>query len=563
MSNDYDVCIIGSGAGGGPVALTLAKAGYSVVVLEKGPWFTENDFYKDELACCRRSVYTPKLSEEQHVIEDTDSDGNWAGEATSDSGWDFWNGNCVGGSSNLMSGFFYRLKPEDFRLRAEFGPIKGANVVDWPISYEDLEPYYTLVEKEVGVSGRFTDHPFAEPRSSKDFPYPPTQEHPVSGWIDEACRSMGLFSLPTPRAILSRNKGNRRSCEYSGFCGSYGCSSGAKGSARAALLDQAVATKHCEIKPLCKVYKLSSDATGKVVSADYYDIEGNKQSITAKLFVVACQAIETSRLLLSSTGVKHPDGLANNSGQVGKNLLFSAGGSGNGDFAYTDIAANMDRQAAENMKMRGPFVNRGLQDWYFIDDPVMGGRIKGGTVDFLLRHPNTMSKAIGAKWDGDDLVWGRVLQQNLKSIFTDSQTLRYEIFCDWLPTDNCFVSLDSSVKDKWNSPVAKVRIGYHEHDLKVGHYINEHSTKVLKKMGATNIRSNISGAPPQNLVAGGCRFGHDPKTSVLNADCRAHDVKNLYVTDGSFMPTGGSVPYTWTIYANAFRVAERIKDVLS
>jgi choline dehydrogenase-like flavoprotein len=559
MNKAYDVCIIGSGAGGGPVALTLAKAGYSVVVLEKGPWFTENDFYKDELACCRRSVYTPKLSEEQHVIEDTDSDGNWVGEATSDSGWDFWNGNCVGGSSNLMSGFFYRLKPEDFRLRSEFGAIKGANVADWPISYDDLEPYYTLVEKEVGVSGSVSDHPFAEPRSSKDFPYPPTTEHPISRQIDEACHNMGLHSLPTPRAILSREKGKRRSCEYSGFCGSYGCSSGAKGSSRAALLDQAVATKHCEIKPLCKVYKLSSDAKGKVVSADYYDVKGQSQSIKAKLFVVACQAIETSRLLLSSTGAKHPQGLGNNSGQVGKNLLFSAGGSGNGDFEYAD----MDRQAADALKTRGPFVNRSLQDWYFINDKTMGGRIKGGTVDFLLRHPNAMSKAMGAKWDGDDLVWGKALQKNLKSIFTDSQTLRYEIFCDWLPTDNCFVSLDNTVKDKWDSPVAKVRIGYHEHDLKVGHYINEYSSRVLKEMGATNIRSNISGSPPQNLVAGGCRFGDDPKTSVLNADCRAHDVENLYVTDGSFMPTGGSVPYTWTIYANAFRVADRIKAVLS
>ncbi len=556
---DYDVCIIGSGAGGGPVALTLAKAGYSVVVLEKGPWFSEKDFYKDELACCRRSVYTPKLSEEQHVIEDADSDGNWVGESTSDSGWDFWNGNCVGGSSNLMSGFFYRLKPEDFRLRSEFGAIKSANVVDWPISYEELEPYYAMVEKEVGISGSFTDHPFAEPRSSKDFPYPPTQEHPISRHIDEACDSMGLHSLPTPRAILSRDKDSRKSCEYSGFCGSYGCSSGAKGSSRAALLDQAVATKNCEIKPLCKVYKLSSDAKGKVVSAGYYDAKENSQSIKAKLFVVACQAIETSRLLLSSTGPKHPQGLANNSGQVGKNLLFSAGGSGNGDFKYAD----MDKQASDAMKTRGPFVNRGLQDWYFINDPAMGGRVKGGTVDFLLRHPNAMSKALSTKWDGDDLVWGRALQKNLKSIFTDSQTLRYEIFCDWLPTDNCFVSLDKSVKDKWGSPVAKVRIGYHEHDLKVGSYINERSEKVLKKMGATNIRSNISGAPPQNLVAGGCRFGNDPETSVLNANCRAHDVENLYVTDGSFMPTGGSVPYTWTIYANAFRVAERIKDALS
>ena len=558
MNRDYDVCIVGSGAGGGPVALTLARAGYSVIVLEKGPWFNEEDFYKDELACCRRSVYTPKLSEEQHVIEDTDSNGEWVAESTQDSGWDFWNGNCVGGSSNLMSGFFYRLKPEDFRLRSEFGSIKGANVADWPISYDDLEPYYDMVEKEVGVSGRFTTHPFAEPRSSKDFPYPPTQEHPVAKQIDKACHHLGLHSLPTPRAILSRDKEERRSCEYSGFCGSYGCSSGAKGSSRAALLNQAVATKNCEIKPLCKVYKLSSDAKGKVVSADYYDARGDKHHIKAKLFVVACQAIETSRLLLASTGQKHPDGLANNSGQVGKNLLFSAGGSGNGDFEYTD----MDKQSAAEMKTRGPFVNRGLQDWYIINDESMGGRIKGGTVDFLLRHPNTLSKAIGAKWDGDNLVWGSALQKKLKSIFTDNQTLRYEIFCDWLPTDNCFVSLDNTVKDKWGSPVAKVRIGYHPHDLKVGNYINECSSKVLKKMGAKNIRSNVSGSPPQNLVAGGCRFGDDPKTSVLNADCRAHDVDNLYITDGSFMPTGGSVPYTWTIYANAFRVAECIKKVL-
>lgn len=560
MSRDeYDICIVGSGAGAGPVALTLSQAGHDVVILEKGPWFTENDFYKDELACCRRSVYTPKLSEEQHVIEDTDSNGNWVGESTEDSGWDFWNGNFVGGSSNLMSGFFYRLKPQDFRLLSEFGPIKGANIADWPISYEDLEPYYTLVESEVGVSGRVTRHPFAEPRSSKDFPYPPTMEHPVARHIDAACSRLNLHSLPTPRAILSRDKGNRRSCEYSGFCGSYGCSSGAKGSSRAALLDRAVATEHCDIKPLCKVYRLSSDASGRVVSADYYDAQGRSRSIRAKLFVVACQAIETSRLLLASTGPKHPHGLANNTGQVGKNLLFSAGGSGNGDFEY----ATMDENMAAEMKTRGPFVNRGLQDWYFINDPDLGGRVKGGTVDFLLRHPNAIAKAIGAKWDGEELIWGRALQNRLKSVFTDNQTLRYEIFCDWLPTDNCFVSLDGSVRDKWGSPVAKVRIGYHEHDLKVGGYINERAEKVLGNMGAINIRSNISGVPPQNLVAGGCRFGNDPGTSVLNADCRAHDIENLYVTDGSFMPTGGSVPYTWTIYANAFRVADSIKKALT
>ena len=559
MDHDFDVCVIGSGAGAGPVVLTLAEAGYSVLVLEKGPWWTEQDFYKDELACCRRSVYTPELTDEQHVIEDLDSEGDWVGESTSDSGWDFWNGNCVGGSSNFMSGFFYRLKPEDFRLLSEFGPLAGANIADWPISYEELEPWYSKVESEVGISGKIVDHPLAEPRSTADFPYLPTQEHPIAQRIDSTCQELGLHPLPTPRAILSRAKDKRRSCEYSGYCGSYGCSSGAKGSARAALLDRALATGRCEIRPHSKVYKLVSNAKGKVVAADYFDADGRTQKVGAKIFVVACQAIETSRLLLSSTGPKHANGLANNGGQVGRNLLFSAGGSGSGDFVYAGMG---DKQVAA-LKVRGPFVNRALQDWYYIDDKAFGGRAKGGTVDFLLRHPNPIGKAMSVKWDDDDrLLWGRPLQKKLKSLFTASQSLRYEIFCDWLPTDNCFVSLDAKVEDKWQSPVARVRIGYHEHDLKVGRYINERAMQVLEKMGAQNIRSSVSGSPPQNLVAGGCRFGNNPATSVLDADCRAHDVDNLYVSDGSFMPTGGSVPYTWTIYANAFRVADRISSAL-
>lgn len=556
MSDDYDVCIVGSGAGGGPIALELAKAGKSVLVLEKGPWLTEKDFYKDELACCVRNVYSPQLKDEKHVIEEQHVDGSWLGESTEESGWDFWNGNVVGGSSNFMSGFFYRLKPKDFRLLSEFGPIEGANIADWPISYEDLEPYYTKAETEIGISGRIKQHKHQEPRSTKDFPYPPTTEHPIVDHIDKACDQLGYTALQTPRAILSKPDMGRRSCEYSGFCGSYGCSSGAKGSARAALLDHAIKTGNCKIIPNAKVFKLESNNQGNVTAVNYFDENSIKQSISAKTYVVACQAIETSRLLLASTGPKHPKGLGNNHNQVGKNIVFSAGGSGTGEFTYSKL----DKLTAEQLKVRGPFVNRGLQDWYFINDKKMGGEVKGGIIDFLLRHPNAISKAKSVKWEDGHLVWGKELKLKLKSTFTSTQDLRFEVFNDWLPTDNCFVSLDNQVKDKWGSAVAKIRVGYHEHDLKVGEYLSQKALKVLKQMNADNIRYNVSGSPPANLVAGGCRFGTDIKTSVLDKNCKVHDVDNLYITDGSFMPTGGSVPYTWTIYANSFRVADIIKN---
>lgn len=572
----FDICIIGSGAGASPIAYRMAEAGAKVLVLEKGPWLTEKEFFKDELTISIHDAYNPKLTDEQHVIEDeyVNAEGNsfWQGQPTSESGWSWWNGNVVGGSSNFMSGYFHRLKPIDFRLKSEFGEIAGANVVDWPISYQELEPYYAMVEKEVGVSGRVVDHPHQEPRST-NFPYPPVAELPMSSWIDKAAKKIGYHAIPVPRAILSQPDMGRKSCEYSGYCSSYGCSTGAKGSGRAALLNHAVASGNCTITPNSKVYKIATDKTGKISGVHYYDHVGRKQQVQAKIYVVACQAVETSRLLLASTGEKFPNGLANNSGQVGKNLLFSGGGTGQGDFLYADLS----EEKINELKQVGPFINRALQDWYQINDPVFAesfanknagigenGTAKGGTIDFLF-HQNPIARARGHQWqydenDNEQLIWGEQLKKALKHEFTSYKTLRFEVFNDWLPTNDCFVSLDDEITDQWGDPVAKVRIGYHNHDLAVGEYLAEKGEKLLSALGAKNISSSVSGAPSTNLMAGGCRFGNDPKTSVLNKNCQAHEVDNLYVTDGSFMPTGGSVPYTFTIYANAFRVADHIKE---
>jgi choline dehydrogenase-like flavoprotein len=559
MEKDFDVCVIGSGAGGGPVAYSLAHAGYSVLVLEKGPWFKREDFSKDELACCRRSHYTPNLRDEQHVIEDPDGQGGWSAQPTSRSGRDFWNGNMVGGSSNLMSGFFHRMKPMDFRLLSMFGPIEGANLVDWPIDYGDLEPYYAKVELVVGVSGRYQKHAMGEPRSTPDFPYPPTLEHPVSAWVDRACRQLDFTALRVPRAILSQSRGGRNACSYSGYCGSYGCSTNAKGSSRAALIEPALSTGRVDLRPCCKVQRLHSDSKGRVTHLEYVDGEGRNHRASAGVYVVACQAIESSRLLLSSPGPAHVEGLGNNNAQVGRNLVFSAGGAGRGYLRYDTLGD----AKAQQLAVLGPFVNRALQDWYRIDDPAFApAPVKGGTIEFRMGHPNAIGRANGTKWEQGRLIWGKPWKRKLERWFSEDRRIDFEVFNDWLPTDDCFVSLDPQVRDKWGQPVARVRVGYHQHDLQVGRYLAEKGEQVLRKLGADFVSSSVSGSPPPNLVAGGCRFGSDPRHSVLDPDCRVWGAENLFVSDASFMPTGGSVPYTWTIYANAFRVADKIVEQL-
>jgi len=544
----YDICIIGSGAGAGPIAYELTKIGKKVLILEKGPIYSEKDFSKDEIAFVRRNIITPNLKDEYHVIEEF-IDGSWQKFPTYETGWSFWNGNILGGSSNFMSGYFHRLKPNDFRLKTSYGEIKGANVVDWPVSYDDMEPYYTKVESEVGVSGKVTEYKHLEPRSKKEYAYSALEEHPIVKLFDKSCEELNFSSYKVPRAIISKPKDNRNACYYSNYCGSYPCTSGAKGSSRASLLVPALKTGNLTIKANSFVYKLDSNKN-KVTKAYYFTKEGKRKEVEAKLFVLAAQAVESSRLLLNSKNEYFPNGLSNSSNELGKNMIFTGGGIGSGEFDESDLPK-------DELFTQGLFVNRALKDWYYTKD------FKGGTVDFLLEHANPIRRANILKYDDNgNLLFGKALQDKLYKNFTTKRVLNFEVFTDWMPNDNCFVSVDEKYKDKYGIPVANIRIGANKQDVKVGNFLAKKAIKVLKQMGAKNIDVNISPLPSANLQAGGCRFGDDPKTSVLNKYCQSHDLKNLFVTDGSFMPTGGSVPHTWTIYANSFRVADYIKTIL-
>ena len=553
----YDVVVIGSGASGGAVAYILCKAGYKVAMLEKGRLLKRDEFSKDELAYCRRDLVTPNLFDEYHTIEEKVG-GEWKATPTYESGWSFWNGNIVGGSSNLMSGMLHRLHPDDFRLKSKYGEIEGANVEDWPISYDELEPYYDLTEELVGVSGHYEKHKFEPPRSRPNFTQPPTKENAVVKLLDKSCKALDITPLVTPRAVLSQDKGHRSACYNSNFCGSYGCSSGAKSSSREALITPALASGNLTLLTNTHVKSLHTSKKDEVDYAIVVDtVTGKEKQIKGKLFVVAAQAHESARLLLNSASKYHPDGLGNSSGELGKNLLFSGGGSGQGELHKADLKDIK----FEDLMTTGLFVNRSVLDWYFVDH-WWDGTFKGGSVEFMFEHQNIISRARKNNYKNAKLVWGKELGNRVVKRFTEQKSIRFEIFNDSLPNDNCFVALDQTHKDKYGMPVGKLRLEGHPQDVKVGKYIAKKCESILEEMGAKNIYSSVSSVAAQNLVAGGCRFGNDPKTSVLNKYCRSHDVSNLYVADASFMPTGGSVAYTWTIYANAFRVADYIVQKL-
>ncbi len=546
------ICVIGSGAGAGPVIYELANAGYNVVILEKGPWIKTKDFSKDEIGTTRRDSFTPLLKEEPYTIDYETYNGDWQPKSNAIAGQNFWNGSLVGGSSNFMSGYFHRMKPNDFKLKTTYGNIPDSNIVDWPINYQTLEPYYDKVEKIVGISGKVVNHKFLEPRSSKDFPFPALRENYVASMLDKAASEMDIEIIPNPRAIISKKKDDRNPCYLSNFCGSYACSSDAKSSSRVALINDAVKKDNCRMITNAKVFHLETNGKGKIVKAHYHTNDGDK-FIEADLFIVAAQAIETSRLLLLSKNIDFPNGLANNNNQVGKNLVFSAGGIGSGIITYNDYSKEISNKINE----QGSFINRSIHQFYEVD--YKGKKVKGGVVDFLFEHANPVGKAMRNKWDYDgNLVYGEELQKKLKNYFTEQRKIKFEIFVDWQPNDNCFMELDKSQKDKYGDLVPKLRLQNNDYDKEIGKLLATESKKVLKQMGCTLIYSSIGSAPPANLQAGGCRFGNDPKTSVLDANCKAHDVDNLYVTDGSSFPTGGSVPFTWTIYANSFRVADII-----
>jgi choline dehydrogenase-like flavoprotein len=545
--NSVDVCVIGSGAGGAPVALALGRAGFSVVVLEKGPWYAPSDFVHDEILNSRRNFFSPFPWDEPHL---------W--RSSPDAPYlrtnDAWTANCVGGGTVHMSGYFYRLKPVDFKLKSTLGTIKDATVADWPIDYRQLSPFYDLAEAELGVSGNAVAHAFAEPRS-RNFPLPPLAEHPVASAIDAAAKTLHLQTIPTPRGILSTTYQGRAACTYCALCGGYGCEHGAKSSTLASLIPKAVATRKVEVRPQSMALNIVAGQDGKVDSVIYRDASGAQQRLNAKIVVVSCTAVESARLLLNSKSSRFPNGLANDNGLIGKNLFFSSFGHSSARFGVS-----AQRKTHPWLDTVAPFVNRSIQSHYLVDDKKLPFR-KGGTLGFMWAHPNPIYTAMKVAGLGPKGIFGLKLKNALREL-KDTRTLEFELYGEFLTTPSTQVTVDSTVKDVFGLPVAAITVKRHPLDLAMTTHLTEQGEAVLRALNPLSIERGTTSGVTTILQGGTCRFGDNAETSVLDVNCRSHVVPNLYVVDGSFMPTSGGVPPTLTITANAFRVGAHLVERL-
>lgn len=536
-----DVVVVGSGAGGSPVALQAASAGLSVILLEKGRDVPRHELLHDEVRMTRRDFFVPYVTDEPHTLRYGDT-------AEAERTVEGWTANILGGGTAHYSGFFFRMKPVDMMLRRTLGPIEGATHTDWPIRYDELEPYFARAEREVGVSGVWRRHPFEEPRAA-DYPLPPLPEHALAARIDQVGKKLGLHPFPTPRAVLSQARDGRAACLPCGSCGSFGCPQGAKGSTAVSLLPAAVATGHCQIRPDCMATEVAVGKDGRVTGVSYRDGKGAMQFVAARAVVLACSAVETVRLLLMSRSVRFPDGLANGAGQVGKNFVFSG---------LAKAAAWFRRSDRKWLAQPGsPFVQRSLQDFYLLDRPVDGVR-KAGTILFTLAHNSPIFTAERRSSAGEGpAVWGKALKDRIRHAAAHER-LEFETFCEFLPTPGTYVDLDPRVKDRSGLPVARMTIWRHPLDARATALLLERGLEVLRALDPDDIEVEIRRGETKFLQGGGCRMGTDPAQSVVDRDGRAHGVENLFISDGSVLPTSGGVPPTLTILANAYRIGDAL-----
>ncbi len=531
-----DFVVVGSGAAGGIMAKELSTAGFSVVVLEQGPHLQAADFKHDEWSYDFNGglIWGSKQGHPQTFRKNENEEAEeWEGAL----GY----AHNVGGSSVHFSGNFWRFRPIDFREASVRGTIQGTNFADWPISYDELEPYYTRVDWEIGVSG--LQGPWDPPRS-RAYPCSPM---PIKGsdvLLERAGKQLGLNPYPAPVAILSEPHNGRPGCIHCGFCNGFGCEVNAKSSSMATMIPQALASGNCELRIGCTVSRLNTGDNGRVSEVVYWDADGTEQAQRANAVVLCANGAETPRILFLSDSEQHPGGLANSSGFVGQNLMFNG---------YTSVIGLFPEPV--NAYKSVP-ATRVIHDYYELD-PNLGFYGGGGIDGRHYSRGTPLGSALGGSYFGDNN-WGSDYKKSLQQEFT--HTAAFDGHTTSLPLTSNNVTLDPNVQDKWGRPALRCTYMDHPDDIATMKFFYERTVELMDAAGA--IRQ--SGGYPEDGQSGNvhllgtCRMGDDPASSVIDKYHRTHDVPNLFISDGSSLVTSGRGQPTMTIMAMAFRAADNI-----
>jgi len=546
----YDVCIVGSGAGGGMAAKVLCEAGADVVMIEAGPmWDAANDSKMSMWAyqSPRRGAATPTkpFGEFDGCIGGWEIDGEpyTQGSGTT---FDWFRARMLGGRTNHWGRISLRFGPDDFKRKS----IDGLGD-DWPITYEDLKPYYDKLDRLVGIFGSM-EHLPNEPDGVF---LPPPEPRCYERLIKQAADRLKITCIPSRLSILTRPLNDRPACHYCGQCGR-GCATHSNFSSPSVLLPPALATGRLHIITNAMAREVLSDESGLAAGVSYVNRSDRRDyAVRARTVVLAASACESARLLLNSKSSRFPDGLANSSGTVGRSLTDSTGLTVSGFIPKLaqGVPHNEDGVGGAHLYMPWWLDNRTLDfpRGYHIE--LGGGRRAPG---FGFMGGIQRYNGVGG--------YGQSLKDDYRRFY--GSTVSFSGRGEMVPNDETYCEIDPKVVDTYGIPVLRFHFRFTDHEYRQAKHMQETFREIIHEMGGTPLSPMPSRAEGYGLENGGriihevgtTRMGLDPKTSVVDATCRAHDVKNLFIADGGPFVSNADKNVTWTILALAMRTAEGI-----